>query len=102
MSQAHKRGFKPGANMPHDDYDPMEQGMSDSGNHAVGHPGNDSPSTIEQHGRQPARSEQSMRQGNLGRSYYDSKQDAAAASAQTTHRFNAAGSRGDNNSGKGR
>ncbi len=56
MSQAHKRGFKPGANMPHDDYDPMEQGMSDSGNHAVGHAGNDSPSTTEQHGRQPARS----------------------------------------------
>ena len=100
MSQAHKRGFKPGANMPHDDYDPMEQGMSDSGNHAVGHAGNDSPSTTEQHGRQPARSEQSMRQGNLGRSYWDSKQDAAAA--QTTHRFNAAGSRGDSNSGKGR
>jgi hypothetical protein len=102
MSQAHKRGFKPGANMPHDDYDPMEQGMSDSGNHAVGHPGNDSPSSTEQHGRQPARSEQSVRQGNLGRSYWDSKQDAAAAAAQTTHRFNAAGSRGDNNSGKGR
>lgn len=102
MNQANKRGFKPGANMPHDDYDPMEQGMSDSGNHAVGHPGNDNPTTNAQHGRQPARSEQSVRQGNLGRSYYDSKQAAASAAAQTTHRYNAAGARGDSNTGKSR
>ncbi|OFA08681.1 hypothetical protein [Duganella phyllosphaerae] len=103
MSQANKRGFKPGANMPHDNYDPMEQGMSESGNHAVGHPGNDNPTTNhEQHGRQPARSEQSVRQGNLGRSYHDSKQDAAAAAAQTTHRYNAAGARADSHSGKSR
>ncbi|MET0320188.1 MAG: hypothetical protein ABW069_05660 [Duganella sp.] len=102
MSQANKRGFKPGANMPHDDYDPVKEGMSESGNHAVGNPGNDTPHVNEQSGRLPARSEQSVRQGNLGRSYYDSKQDAAAAAAQTTHRFNSSGARGDDNSGKGR
>ncbi|KQQ40233.1 hypothetical protein ASF61_05495 [Duganella sp. Leaf126] len=105
MSQANKRGFKPGANMPHDDYDPMEQGMSESGNHAVGHPGNDNPTSnhhTNQHGRQPARSEQSVREGNMGRSYYDSKQAASAAAAQTTHRYNAAGARADGNTGKGR
>lgn len=90
MSQANKRGFKPGANMPTDDYDPMQEGMSDSGNHAVGHPGNDTPRANEQHGRQPARSEQSVRQGNMGRSYHDSKQ---AIAAQTSERYHAAGER---------
>lgn len=102
-----QRGFKPGANMPHDDYDPLTEGMSESGNHAVGHPGNDTPHVgqsqqSEQHGRQPARSEQSMRQDGMSRSYYHSRQDAAAASADTTHRYNSAGARADNNSGKGR
>lgn len=101
MTQPNKpseKGFKPGANMPHDGYDPEREGMSESGNHATGHPGNDTPHVNEQHGRLPARSEQSLRQGNLSRSYQDSKQDAAAAAAQTTHRDRAAGARGDNSS----
>jgi hypothetical protein len=46
MSQPNKpdpRGFKPGANMPQDGYDPHQEGMSPSGNHATGHTGNDTP-----------------------------------------------------------
>ena len=61
MNQANKRGFKPGANMPHDDADPAQEGMSESGNHAAGHPANDTPAATEQRGRQPARSEQNQR-----------------------------------------
>jgi hypothetical protein len=75
MSPSNKpdpRGFKPGANMPQDGYDPMHQGMSDSGNHATGHPGNDTPHVDhapEQQGRGPARSDHMMRQENPGRGY---------------------------------
>ncbi|OFA01699.1 hypothetical protein [Duganella sp. HH101] len=68
MTQPSDKGFKPGANMPHDDYDPEHEGMGESGNHATGHPANDTPHASQQQGRQPARSEQSIRQGNLGRS----------------------------------
>lgn len=98
-----EKGFKPGANMPHDGYDPAREGMSESGNHAVGHPGNDVPrvsdvphdvpGASEQHGRQPARSDQNLRQGNLGRSYQDSKQDTATASGEATHRDHVADAR---------
>lgn len=66
------RGFKPGANMPQDGYDPMQQGMSDSGNHATGHPGNDTPDVDDapaQRGRGPARSDHMIRQENIGRGY---------------------------------
>ncbi|MBV7535177.1 hypothetical protein KW842_05265 [Duganella sp. sic0402] len=72
MSQPNKpdpRGFKPGANMPQDGYDPKKQGMSDSGNHATGHPGNDNP--------------------------HASQQSAAAAATAATHRDKKAGARGD-------
>ena len=73
MNQPSEKGFKPGANMPHDDYDPEQEGMSESGNHATGHPANDARPEPEQTGRQPARSEQSIRQGNLGRGYPGSR-----------------------------
>jgi hypothetical protein len=53
-SKSSEKGFKPGANMPDGDYDPEQEGMSESGNHAVGHPGNDTP---QQRGRMPARAE---------------------------------------------
>lgn len=79
MSQSNKpdpRGFKPGANMPQDGYDPKQEGMSDSGNHATGHPGNDTPHT--------------------------SQQSAADAATATTHRDRNAGARGDNSSDSNR
>lgn len=72
MSKSNKPGFKPGANMPDGDYDPARQGMSESGNHATGHPGNDTPP------------------GNL--------QSAADAATSTTHRDRKAGARGDSSS----
>lgn len=83
MSQPNKpdpRGFKPGANMPQDGVDPKTQGMSESGNHATGHSGNDTP-----HGNQ---------------------QTASSAAKTVTHRDRTAGARGDvgtdnNRSGRG-
>jgi hypothetical protein len=71
------RGFKPGANMPTEGYDPKTQGMSQSGNHATGHPGNDTP---------PGASQQS----------------AAAAATAATHRDKNAGARGDDYSDSNR
>jgi len=68
------RGFKPGANMPQDGYDPKTQGMSDSGNHATGHPGNDTPP------------------GAM------SQQSASDAATAATHRDKNAGARGDDSS----
>lgn len=68
------RGFKPGANMPQEGYDPKTQGMSQSGNHATGHPGNDTP---------PGATNQ---------------QSAADAATATTHRDKNAGARGDDSS----
>ena len=70
MNHPNEKGFKPGANMPHDDYDPAQEGMSESGNHATGHPGNDAvPARPEQQGRQPARSEQNLQRDNPSRGY---------------------------------
>lgn len=72
MSQPNKpdpRGFKPGANMQQPGYDPKTQGMSDSGNHATGHPGNDTP--------------------------YGNQQSASSAATTATHRDRNAGARGD-------
>ena len=82
-----EKGFKPGANMPHAGYDPAKEGMSDSGNHAVGHPGNDNP------GNHPQ-----GREANQGRADLHNKQSAAAAAADTTRRDRSAGARGDKNS----
>ncbi|NYE59691.1 hypothetical protein FHW58_000843 [Duganella sp. 1224] len=79
MSQPNKpdpRGFKPGANMPQEGYDPKTQGMSQSGNHATGHPGNDTPHT--------------------------NQQSAAAAATAATHRDKKAGARGDDYSDSNR
>ena len=56
-SKSSEKGFKPGANMADGDYDPEQDGMSESGNHAVGHPGNDTPHAPQQQGRMPARAE---------------------------------------------
>jgi hypothetical protein len=119
MSQPNKpseKGFKPGANMPHGDYDPQKEGMSDSGNHAVGHPGNDEPYGYEaegtagaagnlQQGRQPARSEQGLRQDNQNftghhnqqNGQQSAQQSAADAATDATHRDRNAGARGDDN-----
>ena len=72
MSQSNKpseKGFKPGANMPHQGYDPKQHGMSESGNHASGDPANDTPT------------------GN--------QQSAASVAKQVTHRDRQAGARGD-------
>lgn len=66
------KGFKPGANMPDGDYDPKREGMSESGNHATGHPGNDVPGNIP---------------GN--------KQSAEDTATATTRRDRNAGARGD-------
>lgn len=88
------KGFKPGANMPDGDYDPKQEGMSESGNHAVGHPGNDVPGN-QQSGRQPARSEQTLRQDNQNRTDLHNKQSASTAATEATHRDRNAGARGD-------
>jgi len=92
-----ERGFKPGANMPHGDYDPKKQGMSDSGNHAVGHPGNDTPYGYqnEQQGRGPARSEQALQQDNQNRADERNLQSAEDAAKAATHRDKTTGLRGD-------
>lgn len=111
MSQPNKpseKGFKPGANMPHGDYDPQKQGMSDSGNHAVGNTGNDVPYGYDaegttgtagnlQQGRQPARSEQGLRQDNQNLTGQHNQQSAADAATNVTHRDRNAGARGDDN-----
>jgi hypothetical protein len=81
------KGFKPGANMPHGDYDPAKEGMSESGNHAVGHPGNDNPGNHQQ-----------GQEANQGRADLHNKQSAAAAAADATRRDRSAGARGDKNS----
>ena len=66
------RGFKPGANMPDGDYDPKQQGMSESGNHAVGNRANDNPGNQQQ-----------------------DQQSAAAAATAATHRDKTTGARAD-------
>ena len=88
------KGFKPGANMPHGDYDPNQEGMSESGNHAVGHPANDVPGN-QQSGHPTARSEQMLRQDKQGFQNLQNKQTAEAAATETTHRDRNAGARGD-------
>jgi hypothetical protein len=101
MSPSNKpdpRGLKPGANMPQPGYDPNQEGMSESGNHAAGHPGNDTPHVNqhqEQQGRGPARSEHAVRQDNQNRGDQRNQQSAAAAATAATHRDKNAGARGD-------
>ncbi|MYM66890.1 hypothetical protein GTP45_08615 [Pseudoduganella sp. FT55W] len=76
MSQPNKpseKGFKPGANMPSEGYDPNTEGMSQSGNHASGDRANDTPSN---------------------------QQSAAATAKAVTHRDRTAGARGDKADGK--
>ncbi|MYM27728.1 hypothetical protein GTP58_05290 [Duganella sp. CY15W] len=101
MSASNKpdpRGFKPGANMPHGDYDPKTQGMSESGNHATGDAGNDTPpGNLQQQQRDsgPARSEHALRQDNQNRGDQRNQQSASAAATAATHRDKNAGARGD-------
>jgi hypothetical protein len=76
MSQPNKpseKGFKPGANMPYEGYNPKEEGMSESGNHASGERTNDTPSR---------------------------EQSAASTAKTVTHRDRTAGARGDKADGK--
>ncbi|RZT09949.1 hypothetical protein SAMN05216319_1605 [Duganella sp. CF402] len=76
MSQPNKpseKGFKPGANMPHEGYDPNTEGMSQSGNHASGSRANDTPTN---------------------------QQSAATTAKAVTHRDRTAGARGDKADGK--
>ncbi|MRX09126.1 hypothetical protein GJ697_14890 [Pseudoduganella sp. FT25W] len=97
MSQSNKpdpRGFKPGANMPQEGYDPKQQGMSESGNHATGHPGNDTPPGNLQHDPKE-QSERALRQDNHNRADQRNEQSAAAAATAATHRDKNAGARGD-------
>lgn len=89
------KGMKPGANMPDGDYDPARDGMSESGNHATGNPANDVVTGNQQSGRQPARSEATLRQDNQSRTDLHNKQSAEAAATETTHRDRNAGARGD-------
>ncbi|TFW16634.1 hypothetical protein [Duganella callida] len=100
MGKPDQRGFKPGANMPQQGYDPAHEGMSDSGNHAVGHPGNDTPYgndnlQQDQGGRSPARSEQTLRQDNQNRASERNQQSAEDAAKAATHRDQTAGARAD-------
>ncbi len=71
-----QRGFKPGANMPQEGYDPKTEGMSQSGNHATGNPANDTPAA--------------------------NQQSAADAATAATHRDKKAGARGDDYSDSNR
>jgi hypothetical protein len=100
------RGFKPGANMPDGSYDPASQGMSESGNHAVGNPGNDTPygeQRNQQHQQQelarekqgPASTEHNLRQDNQNRSDERNQQSAHDAATAATHRDKNAGARAD-------
>lgn len=108
MSQRNQAGTKPGANMPQDDYDPKQEGMSDSGNHATGHRGNDalgneqSAQQQEQQSRGPARSEQTLRQDNQNRADQRNQQSASAAATAATHRDKNAGARGDDSTDNNR
>lgn len=90
-----EKGMKPGANMPQGGYDPEREGMSESGNHAAGHPANDVVTGNQQSGRQPARSDATLRQDNQSRTDLHNKQSASAAATETTHRDRNAGARGD-------
>ena len=89
------QGFKPGANLPEGGYQPEQEGMSESGNHASGHPANDVVTGNQQQGRQPARSEAALRQDNQNRTDLHNKQSAAAAATEATRRDRNAGARGD-------
>lgn len=76
MSQPNKpseKGFKPGANMPSEGYDPKTEGMSESGNHASGNRANDTPTN---------------------------QQSAGDTAKAVTHRNRTAGARGDKADGK--
>jgi hypothetical protein len=100
MSQPNKpseKGFKPGANMPSEGYDPKRQGMSQSGNHATGDVANDTPGNQQQvlKDDQPAQSEQALRQDNQSRADLRNQQSASAAATSATHRDKTAGARGD-------
>jgi hypothetical protein len=100
MSQPNKpdpRGFKPGANMPQDGYDPNTQGMSESGNHATGHPGNDTPAGNLQHDPKEV-FERALRQDNHNREDQRNQQSASAAATAASHRDKNAGARGDDSS----
>ncbi|NGZ87349.1 hypothetical protein [Duganella aceris] len=89
-----EKGMKPGANMPAGGYDPAREGMSESGNHATGNAANDAVGN-QQSGRQPARSEATLRQDNQSRTDLHNKQSASAAATEATHRDRNAGARGD-------
>lgn len=100
MSQPNKpsdKGFKPGANMPSEGYDPKRQGMSQSGNHATGDVANDTPGNLQQVPKEdaPAQSEHALRQDNQNRENLRNKQSAADASTAATRRDQNAGARGD-------
>jgi hypothetical protein len=99
-----KPGFKPGANMPAGNYDPKQQGMQPSGNHASGVDANDvAPGTNESRGlntnqQQRGQSEHELQQGNIRREDLRNEQNAATAAAEATSRDRSAGARGDNSS----
>ena len=89
-----ERGFKPGANMPHKDYDPKKEGMSESGNHAVGHAGNDTPYGYQNQQQDQANAEQAVHQ-NQNLTNQHNQQSAKDAATATTHRTKTTGLRGD-------
>jgi hypothetical protein len=97
-----EKGYKPGANMQHGDYDPKKEGMQVSGNHASGHPANDPGSNPHEQKQDPQvqpqnqDTEHDRQQGNLARTDLHNKQSAATASAEATRRDRSAGARGDN------
>lgn len=94
------KGFKPGANMPAGNYDPKQQGMQPSGNHASGNEANDAAPGNSQSGGRPAgvQSEHELQQGNISRTDLRNKQSAATAAAEATRRDRSAGARGDDSS----
>jgi hypothetical protein len=104
MSQPNKpdpRGFKPGANMPQDGFDPTKEGMSNSGNHATGNQGNDTPpGNLQQDAHE--QSERALRQDNHNRADQRNEQSASAAATAATHRDKNAGARGDDSSASNR
>lgn len=98
-----EQGFKPGANMQHGDYDPKQQGMQASGNHASGPTANDTESNLHEQKQDPqlypqnqgGPAGQERQQGNLGQADLHNRQSAATASAEATRRDRSAGARGD-------
>lgn len=90
---ANDKGMKPGANMTGDT-------MQQSGNHATGNPGNDTPgvatpSNNRQQAGVPNDTNRALREGNAGRADLHNQQSASDAAKATTHRDRSAGARGD-------